>query len=523
MATSDVTLPLDEETTDEDIDAEAEEIARKLFADINAGQVHAPSAMENLRSQEFSAQDVSMEEVIPKPDPEFTAIPPTQDSTIETAVAVMGLLSLDKTAQSILSSCFISPSAGNALEHVQRIASSRVLPDRGTARNLAHALLSLVKSDVLVLGDSTNTQSRAINAMSTSAEKRKREDDAASEPLAKKARSSPPPNSSGHLRRTIQSTHATFDKKPSLSPSDMLALHVPFQQVFTFAVSSSRFIVNPLGHEASALQLQLQEISGLVQVIGVLSGISFVADQPKETTVFPFCAYTRYLIDDRVMVITSSTNAINVHSPLKTRYFNALAVNELSLDAMLRNGHIDSVREKLRVADISGNGSTPAMNQGAREQCAESEIVEVEQSGSSAGGMDKFAVSTSSLSAPEEDLEDGEIPRSTMSLLYGTVLGLAGALRGCVNSGGALPTVTSPQVSVAAIASKTTLGLKPPAAKRLQSSQPVLQLAPPSVTISPPPTLRNQEQAQTASIEGALRSVIAYQSSQKAQNQSGRG
>lgn len=484
-------------------------------------------------------------------------IPPeSEHPAFQTLRMVLKLLSLDAGASAILRSQSLSlPSSTastNVLDQLQSIALSGSLPDNSSAQNLGNTILSLVKSDILVLGDKTNVPPPT--------EKRKREKESSSEPQAKRHRAASESTSVDRelvtkLTSSVSVLKSVFDKKPSIPPTEMLNLHTSFQQVFTFAVSSSRVVHNPVGYEASALQLQLQEISGLIQVLGVLSGIPFAEDQRSGTTVFPcsspscgktFSTYATLTAHVQFLHASSSTAAgaggadkvhqctncrqsfmrlhdlkrhLLTHAVLK-HVFQCSGCERIFTRRDAAKRHIDGAREKLRVADMSGTAA-PQSGQGGKEKCADAEIVDVERTTSSVG-MDKFVVSFSS-PAVDDDPEEGEIPRTILSMLYGIVLGLAAALRAWVNNGGS----TEPSEGA-----KATPPPPPTASKHIPQKAtlpPVLQLAPPSVVISPhpqhhpqlPAPPKEQQQPSDPSIEEAIRSVLAFASQQQSQHDQG--
>ncbi|KAF8070444.1 hypothetical protein FPV67DRAFT_1413708 [Lyophyllum atratum] len=274
----------DDEGDDEDIDAEAEEIARRLGEELWADISKANA--DQVANVAPAFPDPAVPPVVqPDTTSSVTSSPISSrkgEAAIITMKAILAVVENDAPARSALASAIIPNSNGdNVLETLKRlVASGSVF--KATALALSPVLVSLARSDVLF------GNLRHSNASSIQLDKGKRKREEADEGISQHdARIFKRPYiAESDLRsriheavRVITQTLASSPSQP-LEPSLISSIRLQLHQVFLFAVTSSA----SGGRDMHALQ----EIGGLIQVIGVLSGIQI--GQPPEShqpTPFP--------------------------------------------------------------------------------------------------------------------------------------------------------------------------------------------------------------------------------------------
>ncbi|KAH7905964.1 hypothetical protein BJ138DRAFT_1163725 [Hygrophoropsis aurantiaca] len=267
----------DENYEDEDYEEdedEAEEIARRLkeqlWADISKAQADRASAAA-------ASQSTSAGLVMSASTPSFaTAVPAAvpvpskkEEAALRTMKTILGLVDGDALARSTLASAVI-PGIGNenVLDVLHRSVALGAIP-KDLAKSLSTILVSLARSDALF---STLRHSNAP-ALQLDKGKRKR-DESEEERRQMESRVFKKPNNYNHdLQQQItEAVHvvsnalsASSSSGRPLDPSVIASIQLQLHQIFLFSVTSSA----AGGHAMNALQ----EISGLIQVVGVLSGI----------------------------------------------------------------------------------------------------------------------------------------------------------------------------------------------------------------------------------------------------------
>ncbi|KAJ3576778.1 hypothetical protein NP233_g190 [Leucocoprinus birnbaumii] len=247
---------------DDDIDAEAQEMARRLnqqlLEDITRAQAaQAPSGPE-----------------APQNPPQAQKQSRKEDAVILTMKTILSLVDQDPAARSSLESTILPAGTGNVLGILQQsvLANSVV---KHLCMPLSHTLVSLAKSEALFGG------LRHSNIPSLELDKGKRRREEGDENLAPGDHRplKRPYVQDGdlftHISEAVRIISQALVAAPpqALDPGLVSSVRLQLHQVFLFAVTSSA----RGGHEMHALQ----EISGLIQVIGVLSGIQI--GQPPET------------------------------------------------------------------------------------------------------------------------------------------------------------------------------------------------------------------------------------------------
>ncbi|KAI0351615.1 hypothetical protein OH77DRAFT_915994 [Trametes cingulata] len=262
----------------EDIDAEAEEMARRLgdqlLADIAKAQAEAAAAA----SGTSAAPPAQAPEHPAQPEPN----PPSpsrkkQDAALLTMKAILAFASKNPVVQSTMSASSVPGAEGaNLLEVFNRCISASSI-SKPLARTLTEIVLSLAKSDVL-FGSLRNSDAPAMQL-----DKGKRKRDQADEggrhvELAPAPSYQHPhkrvaidqPDLLHHLSEAVRIvSHALSSApahRPSIDPALISSIQLQLHQVFLFAVTSAPRALD-------GRMPALQELAGLVQMLGVLSGI----------------------------------------------------------------------------------------------------------------------------------------------------------------------------------------------------------------------------------------------------------
>lgn len=242
-----------DEDGDDDIDAEAQEMARRLgqelWADISRASNTPTSGVTTIDAGNPSTTTRK------------------SDAAVMTMKSILAFVENDTLARSFLSSSLVPTSdGGNVLDALQDAVTSGIIHKR-VAVPLSQVMVSLARSEVLF------GALRHSNASSIQLDrgKRKREEvDEGQHPNDFRA-SKRQYVSSSDLQTQVNEAVRVITQAFATSPSQSLdsslvsSIRLQLHQVFLFAVTSSA----GGGPEMHALQ----EISGLIQVVGVLSGI----------------------------------------------------------------------------------------------------------------------------------------------------------------------------------------------------------------------------------------------------------
>ncbi|KAF9227057.1 hypothetical protein BS17DRAFT_774866 [Gyrodon lividus] len=266
----------DDEDDDED-EEEAEEIARRLKEQLWADISKAQAAQASTSGQ--NAQIASSAEV--PPGVQLTSGPRNawskkKDAALETTKSILAITAMDSLAYSTLASAVVpGTNNDNVLNVLNQIVYNGSI-SKQLAKSLSPMLVSLARSDTLF---ATMRHSNAP-AMQLDKGKRKR-DESDEEKQQIENRAFKRPNVVYHdfqrqITEAVQvisnalSTNSPTDS--SLDPSIISSIQLQLHQLFLFAVTSSA----GGGPEMNLLQ----EIGGLIQVLGVLSGIQIGPTAP---------------------------------------------------------------------------------------------------------------------------------------------------------------------------------------------------------------------------------------------------
>ena len=270
----------EDEYDDEDIDKEAQEIARRLgeqlWADIS--KVNAE------RNAQAANALLSVATGHPNGNPQgadsafqislaSNQNKKKEEAVISTMTSILTLVEKDPQAKAILLSVTV-PDGRNVLELLYQCTASRHIA-KGVAGPLSQIIVSLAKSEILF----GNLRQSNAAALQLNIGKRKREALDEDQSLRRHPYKRPYiPDNALHQQvveavRIISQTLGGSSAE-ALDPSRVSSVRLQLHQVFLFAVTSAA-VAGPNMHA-------LQEIGGLIQVIGVLSGIQ-IGHSPSDT------------------------------------------------------------------------------------------------------------------------------------------------------------------------------------------------------------------------------------------------
>ena len=261
---------------DEDIDAEAQEIARRLgeelWAAIKANaERNAPPVPNSPVIAAEPQVDAPLNESRIADNAPPTSSSRKEDLAIRTMLAILNLVDNDPLAKSTLVSTCI-PNGSNVFEVLKQCTTSGSIA-KDIAGPLSQILVTLAGSDTL-FGKLKHSNVPAIK------DKRKRENFDEGQNLQSHAYKRPHTPDSDLQKQVIEAVQVisqALGTSPlqTLDPSLVSSIRLQLHQVFLFAVTSSA--------AGGPSMYALQEISGLIQVMGVLSGIQI--GQPPESNV----------------------------------------------------------------------------------------------------------------------------------------------------------------------------------------------------------------------------------------------
>ena len=243
-----------DEDGDDDIDAEAQEMARRLGQELWADISRATAGKLTTSSTTIDPGTLS-------------TTTRKSDAAITTMRSILSFVENDPLACSTLSSSLVPTSdGGNVLDVLKHAATSGIIK-KSIAVPLSQVIMSLARSEIL-FGDLRHSTASSIQPDNG---KRKREEtdlgQSQNDSRANKRQFVPSADLQTQVTEAVRviiqafGTSSTQPLDPTLVSSIRLQLH----QVFLFAVTSSA--------GGGCNMHALQEISGLIQVVGVLSGI----------------------------------------------------------------------------------------------------------------------------------------------------------------------------------------------------------------------------------------------------------
>ncbi|EAU91085.1 hypothetical protein CC1G_03253 [Coprinopsis cinerea okayama7 len=250
----------DSSSSDSDIDAEAQELARRLgeqlWADLNSGSAAGPAELTPAVAQPTNA-------VVQPEGP--TPYKKAEEAALHTINTVLQLLINDPQARNILASTSVPELGGNVFDLLQQCATSKSI-SKANAMPLSQVLVSLARSEQLFSG------LRHSDASAVQLQQGKRKLDEMEEAHLQDAGRVakrpfiPEQDLQTQVTNAVQGILQAFASAPTpLDPTLISSIRLQLHQVFLFAVTSSA--------RGGPEMHPLQEISGLIQVVGVLSGI----------------------------------------------------------------------------------------------------------------------------------------------------------------------------------------------------------------------------------------------------------
>lgn len=468
---------------DDDIDAEAEEMARKLNEQIWADMQNAIGA-EGTSLETNSASTASVPSTAHAP-PAPPASSRKEEAVMVTIKVIMALLNHDSVAQNTLGSTAVPNTAfSSVFDALQQILASGKVA-KVAAFPLSQTLISLAGSEALF---------GSLRGREAALGKRKREEEPVTIPPAPK-----PPSIYDLVSNAVQVVSHALHTSSSINPALITSIQLPLHHIFLFC----RSLGSKPNPTPPPTMSALQEISGLIQVLGVLSGIQIgvntthgpTAATDLSTTVnpcmVPSCAkifhYSTSLRNHERhhhphIQLNPSGSGTSSERPCKCVYPNCSA-------SFLRNSdlkrHVKVTHER-KSFQCGGCGKRFSRrdaikrhrdNSEAKAQkrpallagppCFESMIIELEAEGTdhapitgSDGAMpDPKRIKTEGAEGEggdeeddeEEEEEEGEISESMISSTQTVVLQLHAPLRAVVAkaSGASLPLITGTTDSLA--------------------------------------------------------------------------
>ena len=269
----------DDEEEEEDADAEAEEIARRLndqlWAEINKAQAEAAATSSKGTAAPISSSASEM----------VVAVLPDKrvHEALKTIRIILKDIANDPLARSTLSTTLIPGQGLSVLDAFDGAVSSNAIP-KEIAKPLSHLLVSLARSDILF--SSLRHSEESSIQLQLGKGKRQRED---GENDAMNDDGDAPPPSKRHSRLPVRAAvppplpmhytlHTQLDAAsraiisaltgPATPPTGppppplIASIQFPLHQVFLFAMTA-----------AGPARSMLQEVGGLIQALGVLTGI----------------------------------------------------------------------------------------------------------------------------------------------------------------------------------------------------------------------------------------------------------
>jgi hypothetical protein len=442
----------EEDEIDEDADAEAEDIARRLndqlWAEISKAQAEAAASATSGQGPPAS---LSTE---PSAIPSSLSVPDRRvQEALKTMRIVLKDVANDTLARSTLSATMIPGLPGvSVFDAFNNAVSSSVIP-KEVAKPLSHLLVSLARSDAL-FSSLRHSEESSIQLELGKRQRDELEHDPSldSAPLAKRPYSVPMHAAPSLPIPYALHTHLDSSARAIISaltgpampptgpppPSLIVSIQLPLHQVFLFAMTAA-------GPDRKAQQ----ELGGLIQALGVLSGVpiggpGLTAWGLPGTSVHP-CTFPG--CDKTFARLYSLRTHARIHSaerPFRCMRCPAAFARNHDLKRHARM-HDDKAWQCTGCAKafsrrdaLTRHRNAAAARHGA---CANAEIAEIYVPRGPAGAEDELrrtrmwhdaSEAAAAAGGPGGVLEDGELPAAVLAAAHATVARLHPVLQACV-------------------------------------------------------------------------------------------
>ncbi|KAI0245971.1 hypothetical protein BJV78DRAFT_214738 [Lactifluus subvellereus] len=517
----------EEEENDEDADAEAEEIARRLndqlWAEINKAQAEAAAATKCTTAATSGANVCTGASGGSSASSTISSSLVVPDKRVHEALKTMRIIlkdiANDPLARTTLSTAVIPGTAGiSVLDAFNNAVSSNAIP-KAVAKPLSHLLVSLARSDVLF----SSLRHSEESSIQLELGKRQRDEQNATpdgapplkRPFTLPVATVPPLPMPYALHtqldaasRAIISALVSPAAPPTGPPPPSLiaSIQFPLHQVFLFAMTA-----------AGPARNALQELGGLIQALGVLSGVPIGGPGPTPwglpgTSVhpctFPGCGKTFA----RLYSLRAHARVHAAERPFRcTRCPAAFARNhDLKRHERL---HDDKAWQCTGCAKAFSRRDALTRHRNAaatrHSACATADVAEIDVPRGPAGGEDELRRTrvwhdaSEAASGAAGILEDGELPPPVLSAAQEAVARLHPVLQACIVRalGGAAPAAPTDMV-VDAADSQATLAS---ALARAQAQLP--PDAPPNPIVPSPATATSVEASLAPSLTTPVSSL----------------
>ncbi|KAK7473275.1 hypothetical protein VKT23_001372 [Stygiomarasmius scandens] len=496
----------EDEDDDGDIDAEAEEMARRLGEQLQGLSNFPEPLLAGAEQPEKQPPQNAFAEA-------SSATSKKQEAAIVTIKAILALLEKDAVAHATLASTAVSnASAGSVLDALKNaLATGSVTKE--LSGPLSQSLVALARSEAL-FGNLRHSNASSIQ-LDLGKRKREQHDDGAQThtPRPPKKPFLPSPDLYTTVSEAVRIvSHALSTSTSTTLDSNLVAsIQHPLHHIFLFAVTSSA----RGGPEMNALQ----EIGGLIQVLGVLSGIQIgqmpMPDPERElsnaptdigTAVYPCMTAGCRKVFSRLFSLRGHHRVHSAHRPFRCESCPASFTRNHDLKRHSKMHERKAWKcigcDKLfSRRDAIRRHKNASQAKGGKQACVESEILEVEGDASEDAsreekrariwnGIANHEAIYPSAGYQEGIVEDGEIPLHVMAATQGAVLHLHPILQSYVSnaSGMSVPSAvpldpTGGQATLASVIARAQSQSIPPPTP----SQPNGDLDAPISTTNPVP------------------------------------
>ncbi|KAF6763142.1 hypothetical protein DFP72DRAFT_524915 [Ephemerocybe angulata] len=470
----------DDEDNDSDIDAEAEEIARRLGEQLWALNNPAGAASNDVPVQPAPEEHFELPEHPPQEQPDLAdqGHPSTkeEEAALATIRTILAILENDPPAKELLSSTALPGLAHNVLDILQQSSTSKSVA-KPIRMPLSQVLVELARCEQL-FGDLRLSNAPAIQLDRGKRKRDELEDHHDPNTRLTKRPYVPEEDLQPQVMEAVRIISQALSSAPTnaLDPSLISSIQVPLHQVFLFAVTSSARI-GPAMHA-------LQEISGLIQVIGVVSGIQ-IGQHPHQnphpfgpvpghpwapghaphvatdigTAVYPCLISGCCKTFSRLYSLRAHQRNHAVHRPFRCTICPASFARNHDLKRHIRLHDRKAWKCGACQKIFSRRDAFKRHKDGSRarglrsEDCATADVIEVEldeEDGNDVLREERRAKLWTGLanshaagvSHPHRDslvMEEGEVPENIIQMIQGSVLSLHGLLQAHVGNALGVP------------------------------------------------------------------------------------